>query len=720
MSKKVTQIRKRDGRIVKLDKEKIATAILKAAKSVGGENKELAQKLAYKVTEHIDSKFAGRKIPCVEDVQDAVEKILIENGHAKTAKAYILYRHERNEIREQKELIGVEDDVKMSLNAIKVLEKRYLLKDDNGKVIETPKGLFKRVANNIAHADKKYNDFDPKKSEKEFFEMMTNLDFLPNSPTLMNAGKSLQQLAACFVLPIDDSMEAIFESVKNTALIHQSGGGTGFSFSRLRPKNDMVLSTKGQASGPLSFMNVFDAATETVKQGGTRRGANMAILRIDHPDILDFIVAKEKNNVLNNFNISVAMTEKFMEAVLNEENYDLINPRTKEPIKSLNAKRVFDLMVTMAWKNGEPGIIFVDRINKFNPTPHIGEIESTNPCGEQPLLPYESCNLGSINLSNHIKDNNVDWEKLKQTTHKAIHFLDNVIDMGKYPIKKIKDMVHANRKIGLGVMGWADMLIKLGIAYNSKEGVKKAEEVMEFIAKESKHASINLAKTRGEFPNFKGSIFDKNNEQKIRNATTTTIAPTGTLSILGDCSSGIEPLFAISFIRNIMDNTEMLEVNPVFKEMIKKEGLYSDALMRSIAKKGTIQNIENIPQKLKDVFVTSHDIKPEWHVKMQAAFQKYVDNAVSKTVNFPYFATTTDVEEVFILAYKLGCKGITIYRDGSRDNQVLNIEKVNKEHTQTSENKNTKKKKQSKAIETKGDKVVVSSTYSGGCTTCDV
>lgn len=709
----VTQIRKRDGRIVKLDPVKIKTAIFKAAQSVGGTDETLAKTLSDKVIETVQEKFKGR-IPKVEDIQDVVEMVLIKEGHAKTAKAYILYRHERSEIRETKEMIGVDDDIKMSINAIKVLEKRYLKKDDNGKVIETPRGMLKRVSSNIAEADKKYEGFNAKKSEKIFFDMMVNNEFLPNSPTLMNAGKALQQLAACFVLPVEDSMEKIFESVKNTALIHQSGGGTGFSFSRIRPRNDIVTSTKGQASGPLSFMTVFDAATETVKQGGTRRGANMAILRIDHPDILDFIVAKERNDVLNNFNISVAITEKFMEAVLNDEPYELINPRNKQPVKSLNAKRVFDLMVTMAWKNGEPGIVFIDRINRDNPTPHIGEIESTNPCGEQPLLPYESCNLGSINLSNHYKDGDVDWEKLKTTIKNSVHFLDNVIDMNNYPIKEIHDMVHANRKIGLGVMGWADLLIKVGIGYNSEEAVEKAEQVMKFINDESKAASIELAKKRGVFKNFKGSIFDNPEAEPIRNATTTTIAPTGTLSILGNCSSGIEPLFAISFIRNIMDNTEMLEVNPLFKEKIKEEGLYSDALMRSIAKKGTIQHIEGIPDHLKKVFVTSHDIEPIWHVKMQAAFQRHVDNAVSKTVNFPYFATTNDVEDVFMLAYREGCKGITIYRDGSRESQVLNIEKVNK----SIEKKETKIEK--KPAKKKDENLVVSSTFSGGCTTCDV
>ncbi|MFH0845882.1 MAG: vitamin B12-dependent ribonucleotide reductase [Patescibacteria group bacterium] len=596
--------------------------------------------------------------------------------------------------------MGVEDDLKITVNAIQVLEKRYLKKDEDGNVIESPRGMFQRVAKNIAQADKKYKGFDAKKSEKAFCEMMSNLDFLPNSPTLMNAGKSLQQLAACFVLPVEDSMEGIFDAIKNTALIHQSGGGTGFSFSRLRPKNDMVMSTKGKASGPLSFMRVFDAATDTIKQGGTRRGANMGILRVDHPDILDFIIAKEKTTVLNNFNISVAITDKFMEAVKKDGNYDLINPHTKKVVKTMNARRVFSLILTMAWKNGEPGIIFIDRINKYNPTPKIGEIESTNPCGEQPLLPFESCNLGSINLANHIKDGDVDWEKLKYTTHTAVHFLDNVIDMSKYPLQKIHDMVQANRKIGLGVMGWADMLIKLEIPYNSDEGIKMADKLMSFVQKEAMQASSELAEKKGAFPNFKGSIYDKKGGMKMRNATVTTIAPTGTLSILANCSSGVEPLFAVSYIRNIMDGTEMLEVNPVFEKEMEERGLLSDDLKRMVAKSGTLHDIKIIPKKLRDVFVVAHDISPEWHIKMQAAFQKYVDNAVSKTVNFSNSATPADVENVYLLAYKMGCKGVTIYRDGSRDGQVLNIEKVNNvQHT--------------------GDgQVVVSAEFSGGCATC--
>ncbi|MBN1157372.1 ribonucleoside reductase class II [Candidatus Woesearchaeota archaeon] len=1104
MSQGVTKVKKRDGRIVKFDEQKVVEAIYKAAVSVGGQNRQLAKELAGKVVKEVNRSFK-EKIPTVEDVQDAVEKVLIETGHAKTAKAYILYRQKRKEIREAKLAIGVEDDIKLSVNALKVLEKRYLRKDENRKVIETPRGMFKRVAENIAAVDSLYNrKANVKKTSKEFFDMMLALEFMPNSPTLMNAGRELQQLSACFVLPVEDSMEGIFDAIKNAALVHKSGGGTGFSFSRLRPRGDIVNSTSGVASGPLSFMKVFNAATEVIKQGGTRRGANMGILRVDHPDILDFIVAKEKENTLNNFNISVAITEEFMRAVEENREYNLINPHDKVPVNRLNARKVFDLIVTLAWKNGEPGIIFIDRINRDNPTPKLGEIESTNPCvtgdmfvstangfermkaiaekgtadvvtdnrvplrngstlvlmkekgvklckatdawssgiketfrlitesgyelkatkdhkimtadgwteledlkpeskvliqagrgsfnekeellfdvdnafignngrvynfnfpkkwslelgqtmgwligdgwlvddrtgftfgkndieslkylkpiinkwynneiseikrsnsvfhlsyhsryfvdffkklgvdlwnaeekrvpesiftatkdavigflqglftsdgtvniregksayvrltskslkllkdvqllllnfrikskiynrsrkpresfsyiakngekknyvsdgvcfelqisrdsvciflgeigfmnsrhkektdklreqgyyadvfeerikaivpcgseevfdltepmthsficngiivsncGEQPLLPYEACNLGSLNLAKMVKENEdgkseIDWNKLKKTVHKAVHFLDNVIDASKFPLEKITQMVKLNRKIGLGVMGFADMLILLGIPYNSDEAVETAEKVMKFIHEEARAKSADLAKERGSFPSFKESIFK--DEPLLRNATTTTIAPTGTISIIANSSSGIEPLFAISFIRNVMDNTEMLEVNPLFEVIARKEGFYSDELMKEIAKKGSIQYIDLIPDHYRKIFVTAHDIEPKWHIKIQAAFQKHTDNAVSKTVNFSKEATTKDVEEVYILAYRLGCKGVTIYRDQSRSEQVLNIECVNK--------------KPPKIRETEQG-LVVDGDFAGGCQHCDV
>jgi ribonucleoside-diphosphate reductase alpha chain len=579
----------------------------------------------------------------------------------------------------------VSHGIELSPSAFKVLEKRYLKKNEEGKIIEVPEDLFRRVAHAVASVETKFgkSESDTSVVENKFYNLMTSLKFLPNSPTLMNAGRRLGQLSACFVLPIEDSMESIFEAVKNAALIHKSGGGTGFSFSNLRPNGDIVGSTKGVSSGPLSFMTVFDSATEAIKQGGTRRGANMGILRVDHPDILEFIAAKDDKTKLNNFNLSVALTDAFMKALEKDEDYDLVNPHDKRTVNRLKAREVFKVIVDHAWQNGEPGVIFMDRMNQYNPTPAVGKIESTNPCGEQPLLPHESCNLGSINLSRFVKpgtdfssagehsdiSDGIEWESLRETVRLSVHFLDNVIDINKYPLEKIEEATKGNRKIGLGVMGWADMLIQLGIPYNSVEASQLATEVMKFIQTESKKQSGFLAIERGVFPNFDKSVYT--DESACRNATTTTIAPTGTLSIIAGCSSGIEPLFAVSFVRNVLEGTKLYEVNPIFERIAKERGFWSKELIEEIAEKGSLQDIEAVPEDVKKAFITAHDISPLDHVRMQAAFQKHVDNAVSKTVNFSHNATAKDVEEVYYLAYGLGCKGVTVYRDGSRDEQVL-------------------------------------------------
>ena len=567
----------------------------------------------------------------------------------------------------------------LSENALTVLQKRYLKKDTKGNPVEKPEEMFLRVANNIADADRLYDKDAPvERIAEKFYNLMASLDFLPNSPTLMNAGRELQQLSACFVLPVEDSIESIFDAVKYTALIHKSGGGTGFSFSRLRPHGDVVKTTKGISSGPVSFMRIFDTATETIVQGGTRRGANMGILSVHHPDIVDFINSKSEQHLLNNFNISVAATDEFMEAVLTDDDYKLVNPRNNKVAGTLNARKVFDLIAERAWQYGDPGLVFIDEINRHNPTPAIGPIESTNPCGEQPLLAYEACNLGSVNLKNMVLDGDIHWERLKYTIHTAIHFLDNVVDQSVFPLKQIEKLVQGNRKIGLGVMGFADMLIQLGIPYNSEEAFDIGARVVQFLKDEADTASMMLAEERRVFPNWNRSIYT-NTDRKFRNATRTTIAPTGTISIIAGCSSGIEPLFAVSFIRNVLDNNELPETNPLFLEISDREEFYSDNIVREIAQNGSVKGINGIPSKYQSLFVTAHEIAPIDHVRMQANFQQYIDNAVSKTVNFPNAATVDDVRDVYLEAYKLKCKGITVYRDGSRDVQVLTTRKNQKE-----------------------------------------
>jgi ribonucleoside-diphosphate reductase alpha chain len=567
----------------------------------------------------------------------------------------------------------------LSKNAQEVLKTRYLLHDEKGKITETPQELFKRVARAISLSERNYDPVQTKKMEKKFFDIMYNLEFLPNSPTLMNAGTKNGQLSACFVIPVRDSLKEIFDAAKWTAIIHQSGGGTGYSFSKLRPRDDVVRSISGRASGPVTFMTIFDHTTNVIKQGGRRRGANMGILRVDHPDVLEFINCKKRLNFLTNFNTSVAVTDSFMKSLKENGTIDLVNPRSNKVVTKIRAKKIFDKIVENAWCNGDPGIIFIDEINKHNPTPKVGMIEATNPCGEQPLLPWESCNLGSINLSKIIEDKKIKWEKLRELVQLGVRFLDNVIDANKWPSHKIEKITKSNRKIGLGIMGFADALIKLEIPYNSKKALRTAEKIMSFIQNEGNDASQKLGKERGSFPNFNQSVWKiKKKYRHMRNATVTTIAPTGTISIIAGCSSGIEPLFAIAYTRNIMEGTQLTELNKSFENMSLKENFYSEELVSRILKSGTIQTFNEIPKKVRRLFVTSMDIETKWHVLMQASFQKYVDNAVSKTINLPPNSKVNDVKNAFLLAHKVKCKGITIYRYGSKPNQVLTISKYEK------------------------------------------
>jgi len=702
MSKAVAfdKVQKRDGSIVPFAGEKIQNAIKRAAYEVL-QDQNKARAIARRLTGAVIQKLlALAKGPTlhVESIQDAVETVLMEKGYSQIAKSYILYRERRSDIRLAKSVLGIKDDLKLPVNTMEVLKKRYLLRDERQKIIETPSELFRRVAVHVAQAEKEFPSSCPvAKAEEKFSQMMRNLEFLPNSPTLMNAGASLGQLSACFVLPVEDSIDGIFEALKSMARIHQTGGGTGFSFSRLRPKGDLVASTKGQASGPVSFMTIFDRATEVIVQGGKRRGANMGILRCDHPDIVEFIEAKVAKNRFANFNLSVGITDSFMRALATNQDFNLVNPRNGAIVKKVKARMIFDLIANAAWLTGDPGLIFLDEINRQNPTPKVGAIEATNPCGELPLLPYESCNLASINLAKMVKDDSPDWEKLRQYIHWGIRFLDNVIEVNQFPLPQIEKITLANRKVGLGVMGFADLLIRLGIPYHSREAVSFAEKLMRFVHHESLSASAVLARERGVFPNFAQSIYARKN-LRLRNATVNTIAPTGTISIIAGCSSGIEPLFAVSFIRNVLSGTRLFEINPLFEETAKRRGFYSKELLARIAQAGSLGKMEEIPADVRRIFVTAFDVTPRQHLQVQSAFQKYADNSVSKTINLPSKSTVEEVRQIFLLAYKLKCKGITVYRYGSKEDQVLSLDPWEKDPAAISR-----------------DLIAADPEYSGGC-----
>ncbi|MHA2045236.1 MAG: adenosylcobalamin-dependent ribonucleoside-diphosphate reductase [Candidatus Thorarchaeota archaeon] len=651
------QVEKRNKRIVDFDDSKIEAAITKAFESIGkdtGPVRGLTKEVVLIIREQ------DREVIHIEEIQDIVEDTLMLRGFTEIARRYMKYREKHHEARKILQMMGVVDDLKFGPNAATVLS-RYLLKDEEGNPTETPSQLFRRVSGAVASIEKIHDDSaEVKEYDDLFYYMMANLEFLPNSPTLFNAGTEIGQCSACFVLPIEDNMNSIFTSLQYMAVVQKSGGGTGFSFSRLRPVGSTVGTTGGVASGPISFMKVYDTATDIIKQGGRRRGANMAILRCDHPDIMEFIACKSDKASFRNFNISIALTKPFLDALKSDKEIELIAPHNKETIQTISARVIFDAIVHNAWSTGDPGLIFIDRINDEHPL--NGElVESTNPCGEQPLLPYESCVLGSINLSRMVQDGELNWSRLEEVVRLAVRFLDNIIDLNVYPVKEIEQVTKTNRKIGLGIMGFAELLIKLGIPYDSMKGLEKAEEVISFIRQKADRASADLAKIRGNFENF--ALLKDRNKWK-RNATVITIAPTGSISLIAQTSSGIEPLFAIAHSRILAEGINLSEVNPLFEKVAVDKGFWSDEVEHDVAKTGSVQQIEGVPDDIKKVFKAAHEIDPEWHVRMQAAFQKHTDNAVSKTVNLPNNATTEDVERIFLLADDLKLKGTTVFRDG--------------------------------------------------------
>jgi ribonucleoside-diphosphate reductase alpha chain len=668
----IKQVRKRDGSLQPFDPTRIANAILKALRATGTGDGRLAWSITREAVRTLERRYAER-IPGIEDIQDVVVKAITSQGLGRVAKAYARYRQERQEARAAA-ITERAAEAGLTPNAVTVLERRYLLRDGQGRIRETPGQLFRRVARALARPERRYRRGPgTAKAERSFHQLLSSLEFMPNTPTLMNAGTDLGMLSACFVLPVADSLEGIFDCLKWTALIHQAAGGTGFSFSRLRPAGDIVKSTKGVASGPVSFMRIFDMMTDIIKQGGKRRGANMGILHCWHPDIYDFINAKTNLGWLTNFNISVAATERFMRAAARGGSWDLLNPRTGETVRTVDAREVFDVITQNAWRTGDPGLVFIDEVNRRNPTRALGDIEATNPCGEQPLHPFESCNLGSINVARFVRDGELDWDRLTPAIHTSIRFLDNVIDANRYTLPQIAAITRANRRIGLGIMGWAELLIQAGIRYDSKQALAYAERFMQRFNAEARSASDELAEERGAFPNFGISTWRRHG--KTRNATVTTIAPTGTIAIIAGASSGIEPLFAVSYVREVLERTKLPETNPYFEREARERGFYSKSLMMKIARRGSVTGLREVPRDVQDLYRTALEIAPEWHVRVQAAFQKHTDNAVSKTINLPPDATVEDVRKAYLLAWKLKCKGITIYRYGSKPTQVLYIGK---------------------------------------------
>jgi ribonucleoside-diphosphate reductase alpha chain len=694
------KVLKRNEKVQDLNLEKITDSIFLAAQDVGGTDKKLAEKIAEQVIERLKKQYGRMKTVSSAEIGDMVERLLLEKSHYKTAKAYILNREKKRQVEASKRALGVNDDVGLSLNALTVAKEKYLQRDNEGEVIETVGGMFDRTAKFLASSEKPAKR---KEWQEKFATVMKEQRFMPGGRTLANSGTANNQLANCFVMPMPDDIEGIFESLKESSILKKYGGGVGFTFGHIRPKDDRVSTTSGAACGPVALMQLVNDASDIYLQAGKRRSGNMVTLPITHPDIIDFIHCKESGYNFPHINFSIAITNKFIEAVKANKEWELINPRTGLVTSKVSARGLMEEAARMAWKNGDPGLIFIDEIEKYNPTPHEGPLETVNLCGEQPLLSYEACNLGSINLATHVSgtngDSKIDYKKLEETIRIATRMLDDVVSVCEYPLKQVADTVHGNRKIGLGVMGWADMLVKLHVAYDSDKALKLAEEVMEFVQKTGHDESEKLGKEKGSFPNFKGSSWQKKGYKHFRNATVTTIAPTGTISMMAGASSGIEPHFALAYFRKSMGQYNLPEVNVDLVKAVKHvNGLYSNDLMDEIARTGSISALAKIPKEIRETFVTAMDIKPETHVKMLAAFQKYTDNAVSKTINLPADATVEDVMHVYMMAAELKCKGITVYRDKSRGEQVLNVGKVDAAKVSKSVNPLN-----SKSVSTDGD-----------------